>query len=288
MTLSICIFAHNEQWLLHRCVGALDAAAAGGDYRAHIMVNGASDETLGVARTLAAADRRISAHYLPVADKANAWNDYVYRIAPDAETHIFIDSDARPSAGAFPALHQALQRSPRAYGAGALPATGRSRRAWAERLLLNSYLSGNLYALSKQALAAMRAKKIHLPIGAKGEDGLITYLLLTDLIGGRDDSHRDRIVIAEDATFEFDRLTANWRDVKTLHRRLLRYSERRLQKQILYSQLKQRGLAAMPGNIREIYSRENMRALRPRLDPLNYWYDRVMLKRLRRPHTGVF
>jgi glycosyltransferase involved in cell wall biosynthesis len=287
MTLSICIFAHNEQWLLHQCIGALGAAAAGEDYRAHILVNGSTDETYSVAKALAAADRRITAHFLPVADKANAWNDYVYRIAPEASAHIFIDGDIRPSAGAFPALSQALQRAPRAFGASALPATGRSRRAWAARLITNHYISGNLYALSGTALSVIRAREIRLPFGAKGEDGLISYLLLTDLIGGSNDSHRDRIVVAEEATFEYDSLTLNWRDIKTYHHRLLRYSERHHQKIILYRLLKQNGVAAMPDNIYEIYSSDNVRQLRPRLDPVNFWYDRVMLKRVRRQNLGA-
>ncbi len=287
MTLSICIFAHNEQWLLHQCIGALDAAAAGQDYRAHILVNGSTDETYSVAKAFAAADRRITAHFLPVADKANAWNDYVYRIAPDACAHIFIDGDVRPSAGAIHALSSALQHAPQAYGAAALPATGRSRRAWATRLISNHYLSGNLYALSQSVLSYIRARNICLPFGAKGEDGLISYLLLTDLIGGSDDSHRDRVVIADGATFEYDSLALNWRDVKILHRRLLRYSERHLQKIILYHLLKQHGVAAMPDNIYEIYSSENIRQLRPRLDPVNFWYDRVMLKRVRRQNLGA-
>ncbi len=286
MTLSICIFAHNEQWLLHRCIGALDAAAAGEDYCAHILVNGSTDETYSVAKAFAAADRRITAHFLPVADKANAWNDYVYHIAPETNTHIFIDGDIQPSAGAVCALSNALQRTPHAYGAAALPATGRSRRAWAARLITNHYLSGNLYALSGKALAEIRARDIRLPFGAKGEDGLISYLLLTNLTGGMDDSHRDRVVIAEEATFEYDSLKFNWRDIKIFHRRLLRYSERHLQKIILYRLLKQNGIAAMPDNIYEIYSSENIGPLHPRLDPVNFWYDRVMLKRVRRRNLG--
>ncbi len=286
MALSICIFAHNTQWRLPHCIGALDKAAAGADYRAHIMVNGATDQTLAVAKTFAAVDDRICTHYLPVADKANAWNDYVNHFADDGDAHIFLDGDIKPSDSAFLALRDALKRAPDAYGAAALPASGRSQHAWAARLLKHHYLSGNLYALSGDCVRLVRNRQIRLPFGAKGEDGLISYLLLTDLKGGADDTHKRRITVAENATFEFDSLQVNWRDVETYHRRLIRYSERHFQKKVLYRLLKQNGLAAMPNTIYDIYSPENMRGLSPRLSPVEFWYDVSMLRRLRAKYAA--
>ncbi|NWG70424.1 MAG: glycosyltransferase family 2 protein, partial [Parvularculaceae bacterium] len=126
MRWSVCIFAHNEERLLPRCLAALPDAAAGGDYVAHVMENGSTDATARVARAMAAADPRIVVHELLVADKAGAWNDYVHRTAPaDAGMHVFLDGDVRPCAGAFPALAAALRGAGgEAYAAAALPATG--------------------------------------------------------------------------------------------------------------------------------------------------------------------
>lgn len=281
MTISVCIFAHNEQRLLPRCIGALDAAAAGEAFKAHILLNGCTDDTPRVAKSLAAVDDRLAIHELAVGDKADAWNEYVFRIAPEADVHVFIDGDVEPSAHAMAALAEALRDHPEAYGAAALPAAGRSRRGWATRLFMNRYLSGNLYALSGNALAAFHAQDLRLPFGAKGEDGLITYLLLTDMKGGEDDSHEDRIVIGDDATFEFDSLEPTWRDAKLYHHRLKRYSERHFQKMILYRLLKENGVSAMPETIYDIYTEENIASLRPRLDLVNYWYDVATLKRLK-------
>ncbi len=281
MELSVCIFAHNEERLLPKCVGALDAAAAGADFRAHILVNGATDLTFDVAKTLAAADPRITAHNLPVADKANAWNDYVFRISGDAAVHVFLDGDIAPRPGALAELARALKTAPRAYGAAAVPACGRSRRAWARELVANRCLSGNLYAMSGRALDVFRAKDLRLPFGMKGEDGFIAYLLLTDLKCGADDTHDERLVAAPGAAFEFDSLGLNHRDARTYHRRLIRYSERHFQKAVLYRRLKRHGAAALPENISEIYTSEALRGLRPRLDPVNFWYDWTTLRRLR-------
>lgn len=281
MSLSVCIFARNEARLLPRCIGALDAAASGAGFRGHILVNGCNDDTADVAKSLAAADTRLTVHELPVGDKANAWNEYVHRIAGDAPVHVFLDGDITPSAGALSALATALDAAPRAYGAAALPISGRSRRQWAARLFHNHYLSGNLYALSGDAIGEFRRRKIRLPFGAKGEDGVITYLLLTNFAGGRGDHHHERIVVAENATFEFDSLSLNWRDLKIYRRRLKRYSERHFQKQILYRLLKDDGAGAMPESIYEIYTAESLAGLHPRHDPINFWIDLATLRDLR-------
>ena len=76
-----------------------------------IVVNdGSTDATGRTARALAAADARIRAHELALGDKANAWNDYVHRLAPeDAQMHVFIDADVRAAPGAFPSLAHALE-----------------------------------------------------------------------------------------------------------------------------------------------------------------------------------
>lgn len=245
------------------------------------MVNGCTDNTLQVAKSLAAADRRITVRELPLGDKANAWNEYVHFIAPDADAHIFMDGDIRPSDGAIAVLADALESAPRAFAAAALPAAGRSRRRWAFMLLANHYLSGNLYALSNRGLSEFRARKLRMPLGAKGEDGIISYLLLTDFDGGHDDTHTDRIIVAADATFEFDSLGFNKRDIKTYRHRLARYSERHFQKKILYRLLKERGADAMPENIYDIYTPKRLEQLSPRFDPVNFWFDLATLKRLR-------
>ena len=280
MTRSVCIFARDEERKIHYAIGALEAAGLGADDSVHILVNGCEDDTALVARAVAAADSRISVHELPVGDKANAWNEYIHRIADlNNETHVFLDGDVTPSIDAVNALEQALFQSPESY---ALPATGRSRRQWARMLLSNHYLSGNLYALSASALSAFRNRKIRLPFGAKGEDGLISYILLTDLKGGDDDSFTNRIAIAERATFEFESLKPHSEDAQIFLRRLARYSERYFQKQLLYKRLKAEGISAMPESVYEIYTPTAFASLCPRLDPVNFLIDLATLRRLRK------
>ncbi len=286
MTISVCIFARDEERTLASCVGALDASGLGIRDRVHILVNGCRDNTALVANALAKADTRITVHILPIGDKANAWNEYVHRLADtQCSMHVFIDGDVTPSAGALTALGRVSVDSSEAYGVAALPASGRSRRRWAERLLDNHYLSGNLYALTATGIDAFRQSEIWLPIGATGEDGLITYLLLTDMMGGENDGHRYRIVVAADATFEFNSLELRVRDWNIYKRRLRRYSMRHFQKKVLYKLLKARGASAMPETIDGIYTPDVLATMRPRLDPINFWFDYSVLKRLRQRNS---
>ena len=282
MTVSICIFAYNEEKLLPSSVAAIPAAVGHDDYRIHIVENGSKDETARIARMLSAADDKITVHELSIADKANAWNEYVFRIAPQAQFHIFLDGDIKPSVGSINALCNALAENNTAYGAAAMPVAGRSQRKWATQLLTNHYISGNLYAISSAGIERFRETQTYLPFGAKGEDGLVSYIFLTDFQGGEDDTHLHRIVPVADATFEFDSLSLNFDDLSLYHRRLKRYSERHVQKQILYGILKKHGLSAMPKSTSDIFSLEALADQSPRLHPIDFIYDMVTINRLRK------
>ena len=282
MVWSVCIFAHNEARHLARCLEALDAAAAGRDFTAHIMENGSRDDTATLARAAADSDPRIHVHELALGDKSNAWNVYLHDCASDASMHVFLDGDVRPAPGAFPALAAAFEANENAFGAAALPAAGRSRRDWTRRLFAGHYLSGNLYALSAACVECMRRRHFRLPVGAVGEDGLLSYVLLTDLKGGEDDAHRERIAIASGAFFEFDSLGPSWRDLQLYYGRLKRYSRRHVQNQILYPILKREGLGALPGKIEIIFTPCALAGVRPRQGVVDHWIDRHTLRALRR------
>lgn len=281
MTWSVCIFAHNDERQLPRCLSALEQAANGERLQVHIMVNGSIDGTAEIAKAFAAVDRRVHVHETQVIDKANAWNEYVHRIASDAEMHVFVDGDITPSRVSFNALSIALAANPDAYAAAALPGSGFNRRAWTRRLFESRYFSSKLYALSGHGLTAIREQAIRIPYGAIGEDGLLSYLLLTDLKGGRNDRHQERIAVAIGAFFEFDSLGLNMRGLAGYVERLMRYSERHIENQILFRLLKSGGVSSMPEYIYDIYTSDSIKDLTPRADLLNYWFDLVNLKKLK-------
>lgn len=280
MCVSLCIFAHDAEETLPRAVAALDDAGAGADAVINIVEYGSTDDTARLARTLALADPRIRVHEIALADKAHAWNEYTHRIAGLAEMHVFMDATARPAKGALKALALALQSSSKAYAAAGLPITGRSRRAWATRLFTEHYVSSPLYALRGGALDRFRDQAIRLPVGVIGEDGLVSYILVTDFEGGENDTRRIRIAVAGGAFFEFDELGLNARDLAAYLRRLKRHSLRHFQNELLYALLKETGLAAMPDRIDELYTPQNVARLAARVDVENYFFDRMALRGL--------
>lgn len=276
MAWSVCLYAADAR-ALPQAVAALDDAAAGGRYDAHLVVPGRDEEAAYAARALAAADPRLNAHELPVADRATAWNDYVHRIAPAADTHIFLDAGAQPARAAFKALALALEASPKAYAATGLPA-GRleiARRHYTERAL-----AGELYALRGATLARLRAQRLFLPAGAASGEDILCYLLHTDLVGGDYDGWRERVCVAAGAYFEpahaagLDGL-ARWR------RALERAARGRLQNELLLARLKRSGVAAMPADISELYIAEDVSRLRPRMAPPHLLFDTLALVELR-------
>jgi len=279
MSWSVCIFAHNEERLLPACIASLDAAGADKvNTQIHILENGSTDATLDVARSLRAVDPRISIHELPIADKTSAWNSYIHQHAPNVQSHIFIDGDVSPCKNAFIHLEQAFKNEPMAYAAAALPAAGRSQYDWAQRTLTERHINGNLYALSDKAIRHLRSADIRMPIGSVGEDGLLRYILATDLKGGDDDSYAHRIAVAPEAWFDFDSLMLNSDDINIYGKRLHRYSKRHFQNKILYPLLKRNGITAMPEFINKIYTKTTVNKLRPRLSPENFLIDTQTIK----------
>lgn len=278
MNVSICIFASNAEETLPDAVAALYGAGAGETATIHIVEYGSHDDTARIARALALADSRIRVHEIALADKAHAWNEYVHRIADAADMHVFTDATARLAKGALKALELAIRSSSKAYAAAGIPTTGRSRKAWATRLFTEHYVSCPLYALRGTALDRFRAEDLRLPIGLIGDDGLISYILVTDFEGGENDSRRVRIAIAGGAFFDFDSLGLNTRDLAIYLQRLKRHSLRYFQNEMLYALLKERGLAAMPDRMDELYTAETVARLGPRAGVGNYLFDRMTLR----------
>lgn len=282
ISVSICVFVYNEEHLIERTLRGLEDACGDRAFEAHVIINGSTDRSAEIVAACAREDRRIVSHELKIGDKSKAWNYYVHELRVDAPTHCFLDGDILPGRESIKYLAEALENDPEAYTAVGLPGSGRSREQWYKILRNKHGLSGNLYAVSREAITLIRQRNIRLPVGAKGEDGLLNYLFRTDLQGGRDDNHTWRIISSESALFYFDSLSLLPADLKLYWRRLLRYSERYFQSRILYHILRRHGVQGLPRHIREIYTDENIRTLRPRNRLLYFVSDRVVLNKIKR------
>jgi hypothetical protein len=217
-----------------------------------------------------------------VGDKANAWNVFVHDVAPAAEVCFFVDGDVRVEPGAFDALFDALERSPEANAAAAIPAGGRSRKLHEELVCRHRLLLGNLYALRGSFAQRAKQKNVRLPTGYIGEDGLVTSLVKWDL-DPTGPFIEERVAPCPAARFAFDSFSV-WspRDWRTYWRRRVRYSMRHFQHEFLAPLLKRNGMGAMPGSVAELYGRQAgmLAESRPR-GGIEAVFDRSALARIR-------
>jgi glycosyltransferase involved in cell wall biosynthesis len=196
-TISIGVLAHNEQGGIAATLDSLFAQDifAKADTEVVIVANGCTDATAQVARE--ALDRHrdtwsprgsARAEELPVAGKANAWNEFVHRLSSrEARVLVVMDADIWfLSVDVLSRMVATLEGTPRAIVCVDRPVKDielRMERTLLERLLASASpgidpedvpLCGQLYCAWSDAL-----RSVHLPPEIQVEDGFIRALLLT-------------------------------------------------------------------------------------------------------------
>ncbi len=276
--MAVAVFAHNEEHAILACLHSVRAALGPYD-RCVVLTNGCTDRTGELVAAFCRHNPFCQLVRLELGDKANAWNAFVHDQAPRADSYIFLDGDCTVLPQACAALAEALRGHPRAHAAAALPAEGVgmvNRRQLREQ----GGLAGNLYALSGAFVERLKLHQVRLPVGLIGDDSLIGALAYWDL-DPRTEWDRTRIVTAEQARFAYRPLSI-WspRDLRLYYRRRVRYSLRRLQIELLRPLLKQRGLAAIPDHIGELY--QNTGAdVALRWSGLDCWFDYLAIRQVR-------
>lgn len=255
----VAIFAHNEAARVRAAIECLASAANGTALDVVVLANGCTDATAQEVRACAASVPNLSLVEIALADKANAWNVLIHdAISPEQadrlEACFCMDGDVTLLPNALSLLASALQDVPSAYAAGAMPAMGRDRNAWRQRMITYGNLSGNLYALRGSFVRRIRERQIRLPIGLIGEDFLVSWLVATDLGTRSAPTDEPMCVFHSRALFAF-RSTSRWKagDYVRYLRRKWRYTWRGLQLQMLIGYLRTHGLKAMPTNVQRLY-----------------------------------
>lgn len=251
---SVAIFAHNEAQGIAANISAVQNAGLGPDDPVFVLINGTTDETESIVTEIAQQDSRVRPVVIALGDKANAWSFYVNHLAPDkSDLHVFIDGDVQVSEGSFDAIHAHLAVHPEALAASTLPQGGRTSKAWARRILRHHGMPGNFYALRGDTLRQIKARSINMPVGLIGDDPFLRWLLLSGLEpGGRIEPGRIRPVPEAHFTYQSIPLT-NWRGLRALWARQMRYQLRDLQMNLLQAHLTTYGLSAMPRRIDSLY-----------------------------------
>ena len=256
---AIAVFAHNEAGRIRAALESIAGAAGGRDVDVFVLANGCADATVDEVFACATTIPNLWLVEIDLADKANAWNLYVHDIIPPArarelKTCFFMDGDVILESDALSLLASALNEFPSAKAAGAMPATGRDRDAWRQRMVTYGMLAGYLYALRGSFVQRLRERSVRMPVGLIGEDFLVSWLVASEIGSNQDLAGGAHCVFHTGAQFSFRSLSVwRWRDYRTYLRRKWRYACRALQHQMLMLHLAQNGLRAMPQNVKELY-----------------------------------
>ena len=251
---SVAVFAYNVADTVTQCLDSVVENSAGKNVSIYVLANGCTDTTEQRVAEYCFSHKEIHLIKLDLRDKANAWNAYVHEVAPAADIHFFVDGDTVVGPRALARLSDTLQQHSEANAAGALPATGRDRSGWSQRMVAFGYFAGGLYALRGAFLDQLRQQQIKLPVGLIGED-----FLLSSIAKGQPSSSgmfkpSPELVIQPDARFSFRSLSVTRAsDWWTYLRRLIRYRMRSHQLSMLLARTSQAGFDAMPKHIEDLY-----------------------------------
>lgn len=275
----VAVFAHNEEREIISCLESLLKASAH-PLACYVLANACSDKTEMLVTEYSKSHPNVHLVSIALGDKANAWNVFVHDHAPqDADYYFFIDGDVQAGTLAIDRLAIALDDTPYANGASALPDSGRNIERFKKDMLDSKGLAGNLYALRGTFVARLKSQHIRMPIGLIGEDALIGAMLKWDLSGETrwDDN---RIVIANNAVFEFEPMKitrpSNW---KKYYRRRVRYSIRGFQNRALGPSIQSGGFTKLPQYATELF-KSNSSVLSLRWKGVDTLFDWIALQEI--------
>lgn len=279
MPVAVAIFAHQEERRIGACLASLPLDRADTTY--HVLVNGSTDATAARARAVAAGRTNVVVHDIAEGGKSRTWNRFIHEwLAGDENAVVFMDGDAEIARGSIDALAQALANHPDANAAAGMPLNGRMAVHYRRLLSEDGGLFGDLYALSGNFVARIRARGLRLPEDLIGDDGLVAAWAHTDL---QTDAAwlRERVIACESAGFICEPVRmlrpATWR---MQYRRMINYSVRHFQNRIVSDIMGREGPDGLPGRLDALYPEWMARFIARR--GLTGWFDRRALKRMRR------
>lgn len=257
----IAVFAANEAGSLASCIQALDRACHGNIGHVSVILNGTTDNSIDILRTLELSHVSLDVYSCPLRDKSNAINHFLYSIRdPASHLHVCVDAYVEVHHQALQALANALSTHPHAHIASGVPLTGRSAKAVVESN--GAGVRGNLFAMRPAFVERLVSAGLRLPIGLYRGDGLLGSFAMHDL-DPANPWDEDRVVGVLDACYSFRPLSVfRWRDIRRQYNRMIRQALGRteiaaIQRIIYYdgSVGKPNGFADLPGDGHEMVSK---------------------------------
>ncbi len=227
---ALVIFACRES--LPQLCQTLDAALKSAATCAviHVLINGNPALAIELARKLAEehasatrpdAAPMVQVWSIPLADKANAWNQYIHQLWSGESIAFFIDGYVRLNTDAVELLGSAVAANTQALGGTGVPTMGRSAKALRENMIINTGFHGNFCCIKGETLRHMRDQHVRLPVGLYRTDALMGAFLCYALDPANHVWEDYRIHVHPTASWQFD--PAQWWRIRDLHAYLKRY-----------------------------------------------------------------
>ena len=258
---SVAIFASRESsHTLTLCVRAVFEASESVSTLVDVLVNGNRALADDVARELSQlkplnAPTTVRVWFIPLGDKAHAWNEYVHRLCGASKLHFFIDGYTLLHRDSLDAIDEGLASDVVALAASGVPTDGPSAHGLRNQMVRDGGIHGNLHALRGSTLAAIRANGIRLPLGIYRTDSLIGAVICFALDPARFEWDRHRIRVQQNASWSLpiDHWWAST-SLQTRFKRMLRQAQGRLENCAIHDHLalKKRAPESLPVTAREM------------------------------------
>ena len=263
----VMVLAYNEEEGIEAAIDSIFASEPEQPLEVYVMANGCTDRTEELVR--AYSRRRPEVHLVSIelGDKCNAWNVFIHetsaKVCPGREVYFFTCGDVRIVPGSLSALRRALSQDSYANGAAAPPGSGRNMERDRKAQMEEHALVAGLYALRGTFIERMQEQSVRIPLNFEGDDALIGTLLQWDLAPADRPMDLKRIAPVWDSAWVFDSLTfTRLSDLRFYWKRAIRYARRYYEFKLLGPELKSKGLAGMPQDIRDLYPRAEKLSLR--------------------------
>jgi len=249
-TISVAVFGRDEAVHIGGCLRALAVAGEVAQARLQVTVllNGTRDASAAAA-SAAIGESGLAARLYTIAhgDKANAINQYLHALRPQAALHVFVDAYAAVRPDALAWLSARLAAHPAAQAAAAMPSQGRSAAAMRREMQSHPGLHGSLFALRGSFVDRLVAAGIRLPVGLYRGDGLLGAMVLHDQDAAGGGWLMERLVLVPEASWTAPAWQPwRWRDVRRHLHRKLRQGRARLEWAALRPLIYRDGFAALP------------------------------------------
>lgn len=193
--------------------------------------------------------------YIPLGDKANAFNCYLHGIFPQSRFVYFVDGYARPNRDAFSLLENGLNEHPEAWCAAGVPSIGAGARSSRIEQIAVHGIHGNLFCIPQRVINLMRDKGFSLPIGLYRTDSTIGAVIKYSLDPANNSWDNNRIYVHPEASWKVDKKTW-WRysDIVGQFKRVLRQAKGDLENRALrhHFTISKRLPNQMPSNVVEM------------------------------------